>query len=137
MLVVDASCLYEVVASGPSAERVRERFEADGDHVAPHLIDVEVLSVIRGAFQRSALDRTAAEQAVEDLATWPGERVGHRPLLPRAWELRDTVRAADAVYVALAEALDVPLLTLDRRLVAAPGPTCEFIVIDEPSDDAR
>jgi predicted nucleic acid-binding protein len=55
---------------------------------------------------------------------WPGERVGHRPLLARAWELRDTIRGWDAMYVALAEALDAVLVTTDRRLAAAAGPTC-------------
>ena len=59
-----------------------------------------------------------------DLGDWPGERFGHRALLERAWELRATVRSWDALYVALAEALDATLLTLDERLARATGPTC-------------
>jgi predicted nucleic acid-binding protein len=124
MLVVDASCLCEVVISGPDAEAIRDRLSADTDHAAPHIIDVEVFSVIRREHHRGRLDRTEATQAMEDLEVWPGERFAHRPLLARAWELRETVRGWDAVYVALAEALDAVLLTTDQRLATATGPTC-------------
>lgn len=126
MLVVDASCLYEVVAATDRAEAIRQRLAADGDHIAPHVIDVEVFGVIRRHHLLGYLDTTAAEQAVDDLRDWPGERVGHRALLGRAWELRATVRGWDAMYVALAEAFGVVLLTLDGRLTTAAGPTCEF-----------
>ena len=129
MLVVDASCLYEVVADTESAEAVRARLIADTDHVAPHVIDVEVVNVIRRAHLRGVLDATAAAQAVEDLAAWPGERFGHRSLLGRAWELRANVRGWDAMYVALAEVLDATLVTIDRRLAAARGPRCPIEVI--------
>ncbi|MHB8435852.1 MAG: type II toxin-antitoxin system VapC family toxin [Acidimicrobiales bacterium] len=124
MLVVDASCLCEVVVGGPRADAIGERLRADKDHAAPHIIDVEVFGVIRREFLRGNLDRTGATQAVEDLETWPGERFGHRLLLARAWELRDTVRGWDAMYVALAEALDAVLITTDERLAAAEGPEC-------------
>jgi predicted nucleic acid-binding protein len=129
MLVVDASCLCEVVIGGPQSEVVRERLDVDTDHVAPHLVDVEVLSVIRREHLRGRLDRTEAAQAVEDLEDWPGERYGHRLLLARAWELRATVRGWDAIYVALAEALDAVLVTTDARLARASGPTCTIEVI--------
>ena len=124
MLIVDASCLCEVVIGGPGAEAIRTRLAADPDHAAPHIIDVEVFGVIRREHRRGRLDRTEAAQAVEDLESWPGERFGHRLLLARAWELRDTVRGWDAMYVALAEALDAVLVTTDRRLAAATGPEC-------------
>jgi predicted nucleic acid-binding protein len=105
MLIVDASCLYEVVADAREGEQVRRRLAADPDHGAPHVIDVEVLSIVRRDLMLGRLDATAALQATEDLRDWPGERFGHRSLLERAWELRGNVRAWDAVYVALAEAL--------------------------------
>jgi predicted nucleic acid-binding protein len=130
MLVVDASCLFEVVADTAGAEAVRARLSSDSDHVAPHVIDVEVLNVIRWAYMLGHLDGTAAAQAIEDLAAWPGERFGHRSLLSRAWELRDNVRGWDAVYVALAEVLEAPLVTLDRRLATARGPRCVIEVLD-------
>ena len=129
MLVVDASCLYEVVADGTMAEDVRERLAGDPDHAAPHVVDVEVVSVIRRDHRLGRLDDTAAAQAVEDLRDWPGERFGHQPLLGRLWELRATVRSWDAAYVALAEALGATLLTLDGRLAAATGPQCRIDVV--------
>ncbi|MHB1930599.1 MAG: type II toxin-antitoxin system VapC family toxin [Acidimicrobiales bacterium] len=129
MLVVDASCLFEVVVGAARAEQIRRRLAEDQDPAAPHIVDVEVFSVIRREHWLGRIDQTAADQAVEDLQAWPGERFGHRPLLPRAWELRATVRGWDAMYVALAEALDCPLLTTDARLAAAPGPICPIEVI--------
>ncbi len=130
MLVVDASCLCQVVIGGSGAEAVREKLAADPEHAAPHIVDVEVFGVIRREHLAGRLDRTEATQAVEDLEAWPGERFGHRLLLARAWELRDTVRGWDAMYVALAEALDAVLLTTDLRLAAAVGPTCRIEAID-------
>lgn len=130
MLVVDASCLFEVVADTPRSTLIRARLAADTDQAAPHVIDVEVLSVIRAQHLRGRLDRTAAGQAVADLRDWPGERYGHRWLVDRAWELRESVRGWDAFYVALAEAFDATLLTLDERLVRAHGPTCRIEVLE-------
>lgn len=129
MLIVDASCLYEVVAAARRAEQVRERLAGDTDHGAPHVIDVEVLSIVRRDRMLGRLDATAARQAVEDLRDWPGERFGHRSLLRRAWELRDNVRTWDAIYVALAEALGAPLITLDQRLGRVEGLRCAVQVI--------
>ena len=126
MLVVDASCMFEVLAGTPRAEPIRQRLALDEDHAAPHVIDVEVFSVIRREHRLGRLDPTAADQAVQDLEAWPGERFGHRPLLARAWNLRDTIRGWDAMYVALAEALDTALLTTDARLAAARGPLCRI-----------
>lgn len=124
MLVVDASCLFEVVASTRLAEAIRQRLSTDTDHAAPHVIDVEVLNVIRREHLRGKLDSTAAHQAVEDLRDWNGERFSHRPLIERAWDLRDCVRGWDAFYVALAETLGAALITIDVRLSRAKGLAC-------------
>lgn len=129
MLVVDASCLYEVVADGPDAESVRRRLIEDDDQAAPQLVDAEVLGLIRRDSLAGRLDGTAAGQAVADLRDWPGERFGHRMLLDRAWDLRDSVRTWDALYVALAEAMEATLITRDRRLARATGPECRIEVI--------
>lgn len=134
MLVVDASCLFEVVADTPRAEEIADRLAGDADQVAPSVIDVEVMGVIRAMHLRGQLDRTAAGQAIADLGDWPGERYGHRWLLGRAWELRDSVRGWDAFYVALAEAFDATLLTLDARLARAHGPRCRIEVLDTDGD---
>ncbi|MEZ4598081.1 MAG: type II toxin-antitoxin system VapC family toxin [Chloroflexota bacterium] len=128
MLVVDASCLYAVVADTPDGERVRSRLMLDQDLAAPHVVDVEVLGIIRRDRLLGRLDTTAASQAVDDLRDWPGERYGHRPFLTRAWELRERVRSWDAMYVALAEALGATLVTLDERLARVSGLDCVIAV---------
>jgi predicted nucleic acid-binding protein len=87
--------------------------------------------VIRRLHLARLIDDTAATLAIEDLADWPAERYGHRALLGRAWELRDNVRGWDAMYVALAEVLDAPLITLDARLARASGPRCEIELLGQ------
>jgi predicted nucleic acid-binding protein len=133
MLVVDASCLFEVVTGTPRSEDVRRRLLADRDHAAPHVLDVEVLGVIRREFLAGQLDATAAFQAVEDLRDWPGERYSHRPLLARAWDLREKVRGWDAMYVALAEALQAKLITMDERLGRVEGLHGDVEIIERAS----
>jgi predicted nucleic acid-binding protein len=123
VLIVDASCLFEVVARTAAGGRIRRRLAQD-EQAAPHVVDVEVFGIIRQQHRLGRIDLTTAELAVEELDVWSGERFGHRPFLRRAWQLRDNVRGWDAMYVALAEALDGVLLTGDARLAAAPGPTC-------------
>ncbi|MEI7716500.1 MAG: type II toxin-antitoxin system VapC family toxin [Mycobacterium sp.] len=130
MLVVDASCLFEVVADTPRSGEIAARLAADADQVAPHVIDGEVLGAIRAQHLPGRLDGTAAVQAIADLRDWPGERFGHRWLIDRAWQLRNSVRGWDAFYVALAEAFDATLLTLDARLARAHGPSCRIKVLD-------
>jgi predicted nucleic acid-binding protein len=126
MLVVDASCVAEVVLAGPDSEPARERLEGDPEHAAPHLVDAEVVGVVRRAHLRGELDGTAAQQAIYDLESWPATRVDHRPLLERAWQLRDSLSAPDALYVSLAEALNVTLITLDRRLTRSKEARCRI-----------
>lgn len=129
MLIVDASCLYEVVADTVRADDVRARLVLDSDHAAPSVVDVEVVSIIRRDHLRGHLDTTAAAQAVDDLRDWPGERFAHRPLLDRVWELRQSVRTWDAFYVALAEVMQATLITSDSRLARAPGIRCAIEVV--------
>ncbi|MGH9112420.1 MAG: type II toxin-antitoxin system VapC family toxin [Acidimicrobiales bacterium] len=129
MLIVDAGCLYEIVADTALAGPVQQRLAADQDQAAPHVIDVEVLNVIRRDHMLGRLDATAATQAVGELRDWPGERFSHRTLIDRAWELRQNVRGWDAFYVALAEALEATLITVDRRLGRVRGLACEIEVV--------
>jgi predicted nucleic acid-binding protein len=124
MLIVDAGTLYEVVARRRRAPAIRQRLRQDTEYAAPHVIDVEVLGVIRREFFFGALDQTAARIAIQDLREWPGERFGHGALLERAWQLRENVRGWDAMYVALAEALQATLLTTDARLARVSGVYC-------------
>ena len=129
MLIVDASCLFEVVTGRPKAEDIRQRLLDETDQAAPHIVDVEVFGIVRREFLRHALDHTTAVQALDDLRLWSGDRFGHGPLFDRAWELRYTVRGWDAMYVALAELLDGTLLTTDQRLAQATGPRCSIEVM--------
>ncbi|MEX1294808.1 MAG: type II toxin-antitoxin system VapC family toxin [Candidatus Limnocylindrales bacterium] len=131
MLIVDASCVYEVVGDAARAEDVRRRLRDARDVAAPHVVDAEVLGVIRRDLMLGRLDQTAARQAVEDLRDLPVQRYSHRLLLSRAWELRDRVRSWDALYVALAEAMDATLITLDQRLARTTGLGCR---VEVPGD---
>lgn len=129
MIVVDASCLGELLVAGPLADPIRDRLGRDTEHAAPHVIDVEVFGLIRRLRMLDVIDTTAAQLAVDDLASWPGERYGHRALLERAWDLRQTVRGWDAMYVALAEVFEAPLVTMDGRLARASGPRCAIDLV--------
>jgi predicted nucleic acid-binding protein len=87
----------------------------------PHLLDLEVANVLRRYVRGRATTVARAEQALQDLSDIRMTRHSHARLLRRVWELRDHLTAYDAVYVALAEALDAPLLTCDAKIAAAPG----------------
>ena len=92
---------------------------------APELIDLEVLSVLRRGVATKAMTVRRGEEAMADLIDLPIRRASHRPLLGRCWELRHNFTCYDASYVALAETLDVRLVTADSRLAHAPGLRCE------------
>ena len=94
--------------------------------MAPELFDLEVVAVIRKALLAGVLDERRAAMAVVDLADLELERMSHRTLLTRIWELRPTVTPYDAAYVALAEMAEATLVTADRRLARAPGPRCRI-----------
>ncbi|MSO94156.1 MAG: PIN domain-containing protein [Rhodospirillales bacterium] len=122
MIVVDASAVLEVLLRTAAAAAVEERIFDSGETLhAPHLIDVEVAQVLRRYAIGGAIDPQRCGAALADLASLPLNRYPHDFLLPRVWELRSNLTAYDAVYVALAEALDAPLLTRDRRLANASG----------------
>jgi predicted nucleic acid-binding protein len=122
MIVVDASALFETLLRRPNAEAVERRlFDPSETLHAPYLLDVEVAQVLRRYAANGEIDGERGRMALADLADFPLRRYPHEFLLPRIWDLRQNLTAYDAVYVALAEALDAPLLTCDRRLATAPG----------------
>lgn len=94
--------------------------------LAPHLMPVEVANVLRRAVRSGEIGEDVASLAHADLVELPVTFVEYAPLARRIWELRSTVSAYDAWYVAVAEAWDVDLATLDARLARAPGPRCRF-----------
>ena len=129
MLVVDASALVPAIADGTDIGRQRRQRLGRERLDAPDLILVESLSVIRRQTLAGMLDPAQAEQAVDDLLALPIVIHPTAPLLRRAWELRSNVTPYDACYVALAEALNCPLLTGDARLARAPGLVCEVELV--------
>jgi predicted nucleic acid-binding protein len=129
VLVVDASVLAVALADdGADGDAARARLRGE-ELVAPELLDLEVASVLRAQLLADGLDSRRAGLALHDLAAMPVRRAPHLPLLPRCWELRQNLTIYDAAYVALAEALEVVLLTGDRRLARAPGPRCQIEVL--------
>ncbi len=130
MPVLDASVLVEYLAGRERVQAVRAHLLAGAGALwAPHLVDAESGHVLRRAVWRGDLTPQAAAAAVSDLARFPLRRVAHVGLLDRAWELRENASFYDALYVALAERLDEPLLTLDARLAAAAGIAAEVVVV--------
>src|SRR5262249_23296755 len=99
------------------------------DIVAPDLLRVEVVSVLRRHLAAGTLTKREAESAVDDLLALPLDVYPTAPLLRRCWGLRGNVTPSDACYIALAEALGVPLLTADVRLVNAHKVRCLFQVV--------
>jgi predicted nucleic acid-binding protein len=122
VIVVDASALLEALLRTPAAAAVEERlFDERYTLHAPHLIDLEVAQVLRRYATTGQIESGRCRDALSDLYDFPLHRYPHDILLPRVWELRHNLTAYDAVYVALAEVLEAPLLTRDRRLAAASG----------------
>ena len=122
MIVLDASAALELLLRTPAAARVEERLFEPGQTLhAPHLIDLEVAQVLRRYAIAGQMTAERGRLALTDLADVPINRYPHGLLLPRVWELRNNLTAYDAAYVALAEALDAPLLTRDQKLAVAPG----------------
>src|SRR3954447_547992 len=121
VIVVDASALLEVLLRTPAAEAVETSLFARPRQTlhAPHLLDVEVTHALRRYAAAGDIDRERGRAALTDFADFPVRRYPHTILLPRVWELRSNFTAYDAVYVALAEALDASLLTRDHRLPQA------------------
>ena len=129
MIVVDASVIVTGLADdGEDGDRVRARLRGER-LVAPHVIDLEVVSAWRRLAAAGHLDERRANLALADLDSLRLERVAHRPLVSRCWELRGNLTVYDAAYVALAELLEVELLTADSRLAAAPGIRCRVEVL--------
>ncbi len=130
MIVVDASVLANAIGDDQEAGlQARELLQAHQELAAPDLIDVETTSVLRRRWLAGDLSDQRFEQAIDDLDDIPLARFPTLGLMRRAFELRADITAYDACYVALAEALEWPLCTVDRRLAHATGPRCTMRLI--------
>ena len=121
MVVVDASAIATLLLNRPSAESLRERLSPELTLHAPHLLDLEVASVLRRALRRGFLTEAEAALRLADFEKLRLIRYPHISFLSRIWELRANVTTYDAAYLALAEALAAPLVTTDSRLSRVPG----------------
>lgn len=126
MLVVDTSAVLAALVGSPANEALNDRLRADGDLHAPHLIDVEALHALRRLVRRGDLSLERALAARQDLRDLTIIRYPHVALVDRMWELRENLTAYDAAFVALSEALGVPLVTADARVARAPGHGAEI-----------
>ncbi len=123
--VLDASALIYAVRSGaPSAAALRRRLVRDTLH-APHLIDAETGNVLRRHVLAGDLPPRDAMTLLSDAAALVDLRYETTGALRRAaWDLRDNLSFYDGLYVALAQALDLPLLTVDAKLTRTPKLPC-------------
>jgi predicted nucleic acid-binding protein len=133
VIVIDASAAIEWVLQTSKGEQVEARiFRKRGGSTrlhAPHLIDVQVAQALRKHVAKGRLSEGRGLSALQDFLDIPVLRYPHDVLLPRVWELRQNLTAYDAVYVALAEALDAPLLTCDASIANAPGHEADVEVV--------
>jgi predicted nucleic acid-binding protein len=122
VIVLDASAIVEILLTRPSVKHLADRLR-DPDQAlhVPHLIDLEVAQVLRRYQATGEMSPQHAREALLAFGQMPLQRHAHWPFLGRIWELRHNLTAYDAAYLALAEALDAPLLTCDRALASAPG----------------
>ena len=122
MIVLDTSAAVDWLLQTPSGLRIEQRIYANQDTLhSVHLIDVEFVQVLRRLVREGALTPRRAEEAMEDMAALRITRYAPVVLMQRIWQLRQNLTAYDAAYVALAEALQAPLITRDHRIASAPG----------------
>lgn len=129
MIVIDASAMVELLMGTELGRRLDEVvLGADMSH-APHLLDIEVMQVLRRYVLAGQVSAARAREAMLDLANFPIERHAHAALIERVFELRANLTAYDATYLALAEALDSTLVTCDKALAKVPGTRARVLVL--------
>jgi predicted nucleic acid-binding protein len=129
VIVADASAVVEVLLNTPSGIKIRGHLAAEETIHAPHLLDLEVLQVLRRYARTSTINALRVGEALQDYADLRIRRYPHHFLASRIWELRHNFTAYDACYIALAEVLDALLITRDRALVSGSGHRARVVVV--------
>lgn len=130
MIVIDASAILKVLVEPQTDSGLKPYLRSSGTPLAaPHLIDLEVAQVLRRLVRAKAMSFDRSQQALDDWQEVRLIRYPHRALMKRIFELRDNATAYDAAYLALAEALDAPLLTHDAKFKSVPGHNARIVVI--------
>lgn len=132
MVVVDASLVVAALVDHGAHGRWAEDVIASNQVAAPHLMPAEVANVLRRTMIRGHLSADVAALAHAELLRLPVTLLSYDPVADRVWQLRASINPYDAWYIAVAEALDAPLATLDARLVRASGSRCEFLTPPSP-----
>lgn len=122
MIVLDASAAVDWLLQTPAGQRIEKRTYARLESLhAPHLLALEVAQVLLRLAREETVSALRVDEAVDDLLRLRITWYPHFVFLPRVWHLRHNLSAYDAAYIALAEELDAPLITRDRRLASASG----------------
>jgi predicted nucleic acid-binding protein len=120
VIVLDASAAIDWLLQTAVGQQIEDRLYSHGESLhAPHLLDLEVVQVLRRLVREGAVSAPRADQAVQDLLDLRVTRYPHFVFLPHIWRLRDNFSAYDAAYVALTERLGATLITRDSRLASA------------------
>jgi predicted nucleic acid-binding protein len=122
MIVLDASAAVDWLLQTPAGRRIENRIYSRNETLhTPHLLDLEVIQVLRRLARQGVVPVHRVEEAVRDLLDLRITRYPHFVLLPRVWQLRHSLSAYDAAYIVLAERLGAALVTRDGRLASALG----------------
>jgi predicted nucleic acid-binding protein len=128
LIVLDASALVDFLLNqAPQRWVARRMLESGGELSAPSCVDVEVVSALRRHVQRGTIGSRAGTVAIDQLIDLDLRRHAETAFLHRMWQLRNNLTAFDAAYVALAEALDAPLVTTDAALARTPGHSARIL----------
>jgi predicted nucleic acid-binding protein len=131
VIVVDASAFVAVTTiTNQRSAVLREHLGRNPHWVVPEHFTVEVAHALRGMFLRRDIDEDGMNRALQRLADAAFDIWPTKPLLPRMRQLLSNASAYDAAYIALAEELGAPLVTIDAKLVTVPGARCRFVGLE-------
>ena len=129
MIVIDASVILHILLDASLEQEVLRRTQEAGDLIAPHLLDLEVLHVIRRQLLLKQIDKRRADVAVSDFRSFTIDLQSVHSLNWRIWELRNNFTPYDAAYVSLAELFGIPLFTRDSRISGASGHRAHIVLV--------